>query len=196
MAEAPRPEPQDAYVARPAGPPKRNGGPPVAAAVIAFAVLFGIGLYTAAGHAPPAGGHSGAAPDAPPPAATAAAPAPVPALAPAASAPPASRLAQCRPYAQFAAALKSGSESDAELVDDAACLCSLAGGFVARNLDGGIQPYVFIPSCPAGSVERPLEPDAKVWMGSWIDEPGHHACACYRDIHAVQAVSVKGWSRR
>ena len=160
MAEEPRPRYE--YVSRPGArpEPKREKGPAVWAFVLA--AIVGVGFYWSSvrsHHARP----------------------PIPEARPAARVSP---LGKCRPYAQFAAALKSGADSDERLIADAACLCSLAGGFTVAKLDGGIQPYLALAACPSGTVPRPFEPDAKVWMGQWIEDPGHSACACYAGIRS------------
>lgn len=169
MEEAPRPEPQNEYVPRPSSPgerprrPRGMGGA-MAAVVVALTVaavlIVGVSRRSAPTRAPE--------------------PRPTPTAA--------EKLKQCRPYAQFAAALNSGAESDAELVADAKCLCSLAGSFLVHNVGAGLQPFVNVAACPSGSVPRPFEPDAKVWLGTWIDEPGHNACACYSGIHDTEMV--------
>lgn len=103
---------------------------------------------------------------------TAAEAAPAPAPAPAAN--------KCRSYAQWVAALETDPED--RLIADAKCLCSLAKGYMVMNPKSGIQPYKIFDRCPAGGTPRPLEPDAKLWKGSWIDEPGHTSCVCVTDI--------------
>lgn len=115
--------------------------------------------------------------------------APAPAEAPAAAPlDAAARFRACRPYEQYAADLRSPSVSDAELIETAACLCSLARGFNVLVKNGGLTVYAPQTACPAGSTPMPLEPDAKQWKGDWIDEPGHTACFCTtnpRDLNAI-----------
>lgn len=122
-------------------------------------------------------------------------PAPVeqaPAPQPAPLAPdPKARLKSCRPYAGFVADQQNPAVSDAVLADEAECLCSLAGGFTVRNPGGGLQVYKRVSACPSGSHPLPLEPDAKVWMGQWIDEPGHGACACSESVRAMKVVFAR-----
>ncbi|MDE2509697.1 MAG: hypothetical protein KGL74_01125, partial [Elusimicrobia bacterium] len=65
---------------------------------------------------------------------------------------------RCAPYSDFSAALAAGTKSDDQLVKDAACLCSLASGFLVKFPGDSIQPYGAIKSCPAGSIARPLSP--------------------------------------
>lgn len=117
--------------------------------------------------------------------------APAPGEAPAPPAAPldaAARFRACRPYEQYAADIRSPSVSDAQLIEEAACLCSLAKGFNVLVKNGGLTVYAPQSACPAGSTPMPLEPDAKQWKGDWIDEPGHTACFCTtnpRDLNAI-----------
>jgi hypothetical protein len=146
--------------------------------------------------------------DAPPAAAAAAtmpmpmsAPIPAPAPWPAAETPkpaiamvetdPRAKLKSCKPYAGFVADQQNPAVSEEALADEAACLCSLAGGFTVRTAGNGLQVYKRVSACPTGSRPIPLEPDAKVWMGSWIDEPGHGACVCSQSVRAIKVVIVR-----
>ncbi len=101
---------------------------------------------------------------------------------------PKTKLKSCRPYAGFVADQQNPAVSEAALADEAACLCSLAGGFTVRTPGNGLQQYKRVSSCPTGSSPVPLEPDAKIWMGQWIDEPGHGACVCSLSVRALKVV--------
>jgi hypothetical protein len=154
--------------------------------------LAGFLVYRSATAAPPA-----AVEDAPPPM-----PAPAAAPAPRIEAPkpaiamvetdPKAKLKSCRPYAGFVADQQNPAVGEDALADEARCLCSLAGGFTVRTRGNGLQVYKRVSSCPSGSKPVPLEPDAKVWMGSWIDEPGHGACVCSESARALKAVFADG----
>ena len=129
-----------------------------------------------------------------PASAPASTPAPAPASAsvpaPAAdSTDPKSRLKRCRPYSGFVADQQSPAVSNETLVEEAACLCSLARGFMVHTPTKGIQQYRIFTACPAGSNPVPLEPDAKVWLGQWIDEPGHNACLCSTDPRTIKSLA-------
>lgn len=143
------------------------------AAAVAGVLLFaGLRMHVGAPAATPIPPIEAAQP------APAPAPAPPPASQPAADAPSApSPLKQCRTYADYVADQKSPAVSDAQLVEEAACLCSLAGAYLVQG-GSAMQPYRLFTSCPSGSTPAPFAPEVKVWLGRWIDEPGHHACGC------------------
>lgn len=149
-------------------------GAAVIASVLAFAVL------RSQGRAPEAVAVSPA---------EAAAPAPAP--RPASVADPRTGLKRCRPYADYVANQKNPAISEAQLIEEAACLCSLAGGYmVGMDTPGTIQQYRKYSACPSRSTPVPLEPAAKVWFGQWIDEPGHWACACSTTPREIKMISL------
>jgi hypothetical protein len=171
-------------------PPRRQADPRPAApaAIIAGAVLISGSLlvFTFLRH------DSAARVQAEPPApASAEAPAPASPVLPAPAPAPvdaATRFKSCKPYAGYEADTHSASVSARQLLDEASCLCALAGAYTVRLAPGGIQQFKGIAACPAGSAPMPLAPDAKQWKGEWIDEPGHQACVCSTDVRELKPV--------
>jgi hypothetical protein len=126
----------------------------------------------------------------------AAAPAPTPSPAPLPESAPApldamTRFRRCRSYDQYQLDTHSASVGATQLLEEASCLCSLAGGYTVRVANGGLQVYKAVAACPAGSAPMPLGPDAKQWKGEWIDEPGHKECVCSTDAREMSAFVVR-----
>jgi hypothetical protein len=121
------------------------------------------------------------------------APAPTPAPPPPAPAPvdAMTRFKSCKPYAAYELDTHSASVDAQQLLDEASCLCALAGAYTVRLPPGGIQQFKGVAACPAGSAPMPLAPDAKQWKGEWIDEPGHSACVCSTDVRELKPAVIK-----